>query len=330
MSTSHRFSKKLRHLACACGAGAAALLSGCAREDASRVVGPEIPGPAATASTVTVTAVPEVDMRPLPVEPAAASPREVDAAWREGRARFASRDFVAAAAELEIAASGRPDDAEVLYLLGLSLWKGGKPEQAEPVLERAAALDGGSSRTWINLARVRLDLDDSRSALEAADRALGIEPLSADALHQRGRALARLGRGDEALDTLSRAREAAPENGYVANTLGYWLIQAGRDAEALPLLEAARERLPDVAYVRNNLGVVYERTGRIEEAVAEYRAAVAAGDPGARAAASLARLHVVDPAATEPVAAAGPSGESRGIPGAAAGDDVLAAAAEAD
>ena len=217
-------------------------------------------------------------------------PTEVASAWREGVGLFESGDYAGAIVPLQIAADGRAEEPYAHYLLGLALWKAGENESAERFLVRSSELDGGSVRTWVNLARVRMDRDDPRGTLDATGSALAIDASSADALHQRGRALAALDRTDEAIETLLRANGLDPENGYVANTLGYLLIQVDRPQEAMPFLESASERLPEVAYVRNNLGVASERTGAIERAVQEYHAAVEAGDPDGKAASSIARL----------------------------------------
>jgi Flp pilus assembly protein TadD len=218
------------------------------------------------------------------------TPQETRAAWSEGVALYESGDFENAALRLTLAASGRPDDPYVQYLLGLALWKSGQLEESEAALRRSAALDGRSERTFVNLARVRLDRKDPRGALEAAGQALSLNPASAQGLHQRGRALDALNRGDEAREALRQARQADHASGYIANTLGYLLLRQGRAEEAVVELEAARESLPQVAYIRNNLGVAYERLGEIDKAVVEFQAAVDAGDPDGKAAGSLARL----------------------------------------
>src|SRR6185295_15447141 len=176
------------------------------------------------------------------------------------------------------------------YLLGLALWKSGQLDEAEGEMVRSAGINDQSLKTWINLARVRLDRREFDGALEAADKAVAIDGQSSDALHQRGRALDGLNRGDEAVATLEQARSLSPENGYIANTLGYLLLRRGKPEDAVPHLEAARDRLPQVAYVRNNLGVAYERTGDVHRAAEEFRAALQAGDSEGKASASLARI----------------------------------------
>lgn len=289
----HRRPANPLRIVTACAAlGAAALLVACSPQGSSAPSSRTDLG--RTTTTVGDTPTPVAILEPTATVPyipqIAPTAEEAKAALREGRSLFDAGEFATAAAELQLAAAGMPDDPRVHYLLGLALWKGGEAALAEPALERVTLLDPKSVKGWTNLARVRLELDEAKTALEAADAAIAIEPLSAPALHQRGRALALLSRTEEALEALRLALELDPANGYVANTLGYWLIQRGRPAEAVPLLEEARDRLPAVAFVRNNLGVAYERTGRIEEAKGEYLAAVESGDAGGKAGASLARL----------------------------------------
>lgn len=293
-----------------CALAVATLLLGCDRAGTPPPPRPDA-APTSTSATGPVFRPVENPLASTPYVPRVApTSLEVAAAWKEGNALYDSGHYDTAAAQLGLAAEGRPDDPRVHYLLGLALWKSDQTALAETMLERAAALDPKSVKTWTNLARVRLELDEAKTALEAADGALSIDPASGPALHQRGRALALLGRRDEALDALRLARDADPSNGYVANTLGYWLIQSGRSDDAVPHLEAARDRLPGTAYVRNNLAVAYERTGRVEDARGEYLAAVESGDSGGKAAASLARLggapddavaQAAEPPASEPL-----------------------------
>src|SRR5207247_3256888 len=132
---------------------------------------------------------------------------------------FQRGEFEDAVTKLQTAALGRPDHAYTHYLLGLAQWKSGHAPQAEVSLVRSGEIDPTSEKTWTNLGRVRMELGNSAGALEASDKALGIQDGSPNALHVRGRALAALGRNDEALDALTRAHDGDPENGWIANTL---------------------------------------------------------------------------------------------------------------
>jgi Flp pilus assembly protein TadD len=235
-----------------------------------------------TPSTVT----PTVPVADKPQEPVI----DPKTAWHDGVAAWQSGDFQSASEHLRVAADVKPQDAYVQYLYGLSLWKSGRLDEAETALLQSSTLKQDSIKTWINLARVRLERNTFDTALEATDRALAIDSSSADALHQRGRALNGLRRTDEAIESLEQARTLAPDNGYIANTLGYLLLRQGKVEKAVPHLEAARDRLPQVAFVRNNLGMAYEKTGDRVRAAEEYRAALQAGDSNGKASASLARI----------------------------------------
>ena len=216
------------------------------------------------------------------------------AAWKAGVDLFDNGDYQAASDRLKTAVAGEPQNAYRHYLLGLALLKSGDREGAESSLIESTKLDSTKVKSWINLSRVRHELGNRTGALEAAEQGLAIDPISAEALHQKGRALMELNRGAEALVVLTTAHELASDNGYIANTLGLLLIQLGKPAEALEPLEDAKTALPHIAFVRNNLGVAYERTGRLDDAKLEYLAAVEAGDAGGKAMKSLVRLGATD------------------------------------
>lgn len=287
----------------ACGVLGTAILVACGGKDADRKVVDNRPATSTPTTTLptsaetpqpgTTAALPD-GMQPVTTQPATPpTPEETRLAWREGVSLYESGDFEGASQRLKVASTGRSDDAYTQYLFGLALWKSGHLDESEAALVRSSQINDTSEKTFVNLARVRLEREDAQGALEAADRALTLKPGSSQALHQRGRALDALNRGDEARDTLQQARMAEPANGYIANTLGYLLLRQGRTDEAIVELESARESLPEVAYVRNNLGVAYERKGDIDKAIAEFQAAVQAGDPDGKAGESLARLEPI-------------------------------------
>ena len=286
---------------------AAAPLTGCTEKKPSSVTESRTPPPSSTTAT-TETQVAEQPVSGSGVEGATgtASTPSIDpkTAWKDGVHAYQSGDFSLSADFLRVAVDGtKKDDPYAHYLFGLALWKSGRLDEAEGVLVRCASMNDQSVRTWVNLARVRLDRRDFDGALEAADRAISLDGGSSDALHQRGRALDGLNRGDEAVATLEQGRGLAPDNGFIANTLGYLLLRRGKPEEAVAHLEAARDRIPHLAYVRNNLGVAYERTGNVRKAAEEFRAALQAGDSEGKASASLARIEPLlrDRIASQPV-----------------------------
>jgi tetratricopeptide (TPR) repeat protein len=285
---------------------AAAPLTGCTEEKPSVTrsrTQPSTPGPTGTVAEQPVS----VPSTPSGVEGGtteAATPIDPKTAWKDGVTAWREGDYSTASKNLRVAVEEtKKDDPYAHYLFGLALWKSGQLDESEQVLVRATTMYEGSVRTWVNLARVRLDRRDFDGALESADRAIALDGGSADALHQRGRALDGLNRGDEAIASLEQARSLAPDNGFIANTLGYLLLRRGKPEVAVGHLEAARDRLPQVAYVRNNLGVAYERIGDVHRAAEEFRAALQAGDSEGKASASLARIEPLlrDRIAAQPV-----------------------------
>jgi len=272
------------------GLGLAAALTGCTDRKPSVTESrstSNVPPPIPSTGTETQVAGPSMDVTTPPASTPTIDPKT---AWKDGVAAYQSGDFAGSATHLRVAVEEKTDDPYAHYLFGLALWKSGQLDEAEGALVRSTTLNDQSIKTWINLARVRLDRREFDGALEAADRATALDPGSSDALHQRGRALDGLNRGDEAVLTLEQARGLSPDNGYIANTLGYLLLRRGRPEEAVAHLESARDRLPQIAYVRNNLGVAYERTGDVHRAAEEFRAALQAGDSDGKASASLARI----------------------------------------
>ena len=147
-----------------------------------------------------------------------------------------------------------PERAWTHYMLGLSLWKDGRLEEAEVAMSESARLDASSVRTFVNLSRIRNDAESYEAALEAAQSALALAPEDPSALFLEGRSLRNLGQVHEAMLSLERSRDLDPENGYVKNLLGLIYVERSMIDEAVGALTSAAELTPDVAYVHNNLG----------------------------------------------------------------------------
>lgn len=207
-----------------------------------------------------------------------------------GLETYASRDFDRSAAYFRAEVDARPQRAWTHYMLGLSLWKAGRTGEAVAAMEAAAELDPDSVKTFVNLARIRNDLGDHESALEAARTALAIDAEDPSALFLEGRSLFNLGRLDEATASLSASAELDPDNGYVQNLLGLALIRQGRADEAVVALERAATLVSEVAYIQNNLGMALELSGRPSEAVVAYRRSVELDPAHTKAVANLARI----------------------------------------
>jgi tetratricopeptide (TPR) repeat protein len=177
------------------------------------------------------------------------------------------------------------------------------------VLESAVELAPESAVAHSTLARAREDSGAPERALEAYDRALGLDPALSEAINGKALLLTHEGRAEEAarvleaglaharddLDTLNnlawilanervdpvralevarRAAALAPEDPAVLDTLGWAAIRAGAPADGVPALRRAWELTGD-AEVRAHLGIALAESGEVGEGRQHVRAAVA-------------------------------------------------------
>ena len=215
--------------------------------------------------------------------PRIVSYEEADSAFRAGRYDEAARLF---ARYVE----GEPENTFGHYMLGLSAWKSRDHAGAEAAFGRALALDPDHVKSYLNLARVLLEVDRPDEALARVDTALARDPLNNVAHRLRARALDALERVDEAIDEYRQAIALDETDVWSMNNLGVLYIQMGWSEEALfPLARAVTLDTTQAVFF-NNLGMALEHTGRWARAADLYRLAVALDSTHTRAVANLARV----------------------------------------
>jgi tetratricopeptide (TPR) repeat protein len=207
-----------------------------------------------------------------------------------GLEAYAERNWEHAVAYLLAEAEEHPERPYSRYLLGLSLWKAGRLDEASEAMQRAVELDGTAVKAFINLSRIENDRGEFGAALEAARSALALSPDDATALFLEGRSLRNLSDTTAAVASLERSLEVDPDNGYVWNLLGLIHLEQERTPDALEALSRAAELEPEVAYIHNNRGMALERSGQRDEAVAAYRRAAELDPDHPHAPRNLARL----------------------------------------
>jgi tetratricopeptide (TPR) repeat protein len=112
-------------------------------------------------------------------------------------------------------------------------------------------------------------------AIQELDRAIRVDPLSADPWEPRASALLYAGRYDETIENCRRGLALDPENAIVKQLHARALLQQGRVAEAIAILEQTGDQS------KGQLGYAYAITGRRAEA--EAAAAESANFPRRRA-----------------------------------------------
>ncbi|MBM4364604.1 MAG: tetratricopeptide repeat protein [Deltaproteobacteria bacterium] len=145
-----------------------------------------------------------------------------------------------------------PREASAWSQLGVVYADGGKLDEAETALRRAAKLAPGNADIQNNLGFVLLSARENEAAIDAFRAALKIDPASRRTRNNLGFALVRLDRYDEALEAF-RAANAEPDARY-------------------------------------NFGVACESAGDRAGAITSYQAAVSAQPGHPQAAAALTRL----------------------------------------
>ena len=155
---------------------------------------------------------------------------------------------------------------------------------------------------WINRSASLIDLQDFERALQACDRAIQLNPLSAEAWVNKSIAYRKLGEHDAALACLDEAIEKIPDDAIIWNNYGNSLSDLGRSEEALAAYDraielngsydrawnnkgwhlldsyhAVREAIdcfskaieinPGYSAIWNNMGIAYSRGGAYQKAI---------------------------------------------------------------
>jgi tetratricopeptide (TPR) repeat protein len=211
--------------------------------------------------------------------------------------RFRAGQFREAERLCREALQAEPRHAGALHLLGALALQAGRPQDALACLDQAVALDptnalvrcrralacvalgrpGEAVAGYHEALHARHDLDAAFERLAEGLRQAsgGTEEgaLSATAHNERGVALARQGKLDEAVACFRRALELRPTSGTARGNLGLVLAKEGRLVEAVACYEQALCFEPDSAETHVNLGNALRDQGKLDAALARYRRA---------------------------------------------------------
>jgi adenylate cyclase len=147
-------------------------------------------------------------------------------------------------------------------------------ERARVAGERAIELDPSSAEARVALGALYLQsgrLDDALTALELA---VAIDPFSADARQALAEVYARQNRSDDAIRAFHEAIDLQPGNWLAHQVLGGFLFSLGRFKEAEQEFQRVIDLTPDNAAAHANLGSVLYMAGDLERAAACWHAAL--------------------------------------------------------
>ncbi|MBY6205451.1 sulfotransferase [Halomonas denitrificans] len=165
----------------------------------------------------------------------------------------------------------------------------GRPDRAEPVLQRLAARDSAEGR--VSRSALALLRGDLARAVDAAQAARQLDPDCVAAYGHLGRALFNAGRLTDAGRCFEEAVRRDPESAVAAYNLGHLRRASGRMDSAVEAYARALELAPGLRAARFNRGITYALLERPAEALADFEALLQrdAGDVDARLNAGLAR-----------------------------------------
>jgi tetratricopeptide (TPR) repeat protein len=171
------------------------------------------------------------------------------------------------------------DDYETWNNLGNARAMVGNVEAAIADLERAASLRPNAAIIRLNLAGALAKATRYEESLSSIQEAASFEPRNPAILLELSRAFSRCGRDADALKTLKRAIALAPRDPHLHVELGLAYASLGQYADAEEAYRAALEIHPRFGPAYLHLGTLLESNNRAEELSALVREADAKSLP---------------------------------------------------
>jgi predicted O-linked N-acetylglucosamine transferase (SPINDLY family) len=185
-----------------------------------------------------------------------------------------------------------PSWPDALHLLGCTMSKLGRTDEAVELIQRAINLNPRQAAYHGNLGLTLLGIGRKREAIAALEQSLAIQPNQPDALVLLAKILYSVGELDRAIICFHRAIKAQPSDPTLLFNLGNcWLRKASRIPlgtdkaaqktenlnNAVACFEKALTLSPGYGNAGNNLGNTLRVLGRTDEAIAAWRRTVSAG-----------------------------------------------------
>ena len=146
--------------------------------------------------------------------------------------------------------------------------------KARDAAHRAVELDNTLSEAYTALAYEKfVNERDWPGADEDYQRALTLDPSSANAHHWYALYLSAMQRPDEAIQQIDRALELDPLSLGILYNAGWVYVSAGRDNEGILLAQRALEIDPSSAPAHGTLAIAYQAKGLYQGAIGEFRQA---------------------------------------------------------
>jgi predicted O-linked N-acetylglucosamine transferase (SPINDLY family) len=168
--------------------------------------------------------------------------------------------------------------AEAHRQAGLHAQRARRWDAATLEFKRATDLAPDDWLMWLNLARSLMELGQHVSALEAAERSLGLNNTNPVACRIAAELQIQMSRPEDALRTLGALAADAPRDHEYYNSLGNALFQTRQPQAAVEPFFKALSLKMDSAIVHYRLGLCFMDMGMDLEAAECFRTAISLGD----------------------------------------------------
>lgn len=195
---------------------------------------------------------------------------EEAALLNEAMALHGAGRIVEAKAIYERLLTVRPDQPEVLRLLGTAEYQSGDLGACIAALSRSLELFPDQPGVEYNLGSVFGRLKRHEEALRHYDRAVSLKPDYAEAQYNRANTLGELGRAEEAVAGFGRAIESHPRYAKAYFNRAIILRKHGQHEAALDSYRSAINIDPRYAAALHNMGNLLADMGRLDEAIDCY------------------------------------------------------------
>ena len=194
-----------------------------------------------------------------------ASATVLEAGWEEGVAAFKGGNYQQAAKEFQGFVDERPDVFQGHYMLGQSLAKLGRDQEALTHLRKALELESGNVGVQLALGKVYLEVgrySDAAALLGKID-ASSLPKSQQPALHQMmALALEKSGDSGRALQQLAQAARTNPNDATIQYQYGAAALRDGDTATAVAALGKAAQLDPNDPAKLSAYAQALVRTGR--------------------------------------------------------------------
>ena len=158
--------------------------------------------------------------------------------------------------------------------LGILYNQLGKPQKAINCFEKAIQINPNSANGYYSLGVIFTQLGESQKAINYYEKAIQINPNFANAYYSLGVIFAQLGESQKAISCYEKAIQINPNHIHAHNNLGVIFAQLGESQKAINCFEKAIQINPNHIDAHNNLGTILNELGESQKAISCYEKAI--------------------------------------------------------